>query len=220
MDRLGLRSPGTIYPVLDSLKKKELIDFETVETGMTRRKVYFPTRYGIEHLRGYLVHAVKTFCNDESQLLARVMEDVTGLLQLKHRQRVLCTLNHESIRRVLAGNDLIFSEDAPVIRSHYDMVVSFLGVGCFMGNELNEITNRINHLKGALKGNGALVIIEIEKTDNIFARVYFEQFFGLKNPPGLDEDQLRMILEKNGFKNVIVKGIEGLLFSISRTGHP
>jgi DNA-binding PadR family transcriptional regulator len=216
LSRLHLRSPGTIYPVLDSLKEKQLVSYTTEEVGSTRKKVYFLTQYGSEQLHEYLMNIVRAFCSDVSQDFDRILVDLEELVQVKPQHKILCTLDNDNLRRILKGTNLFFSEDVSAIQGSYDIILSFLGVGCLLARESNEITNHLSILDRALKKNGILVTVEIEKTDNIFAGAYFEQLFGLKDPPGLDENELRAILEKEGFKDVRVKSGDGLLYSVSR----
>ena len=67
MKRLRIKSPGTIYPVLDVLQTKGLIDFKVETKDATRKKIYFLTEIGLQNYDDHLTSSVK-FCCDTSQL--------------------------------------------------------------------------------------------------------------------------------------------------------
>ena len=96
------------------------------------------------------------------------------------------------------------------------MALSFLGVGCLIGNETSDIANYVNQLYLSLKKGGVLLAIETEKTDNMFSQILFEDVFGLKEPPGLHPDELRAVLEKTGFTNLSITSKMGLLYAVAQ----
>jgi ubiquinone/menaquinone biosynthesis C-methylase UbiE len=85
-----------------------------------------------------------------------------------------------------------------------------------MGKETSEITDYINRLHRSLRKGGSLLVIEIEKTDNLFARILFEDILGLKEPLGLQKEELKNVLERIGFKTIEVIGKSGLLYALAR----
>ena len=74
MKRLRLKSPGTIYPVLETLRDKGLIDFKVQTTGAARKKVYFLTELGIKKTHDHLTSSVK-FCCDTSNYVSKILEN-------------------------------------------------------------------------------------------------------------------------------------------------
>jgi len=91
-------------------------------------------------------------------------------------------------RRFLGAVDVTFLYDLDVPPDTYDMALSLLGVGCLMGKETSEITGYLKRLHRSLRKGGSLLVIEIEKIDNLFIRIFFEDIFGLKEPPGLKKE--------------------------------
>ena len=71
MKRLRLKSPGTIYPVLEVLRTKGLIDFKVETTGAARKKVYFLTEIGTQKMHDHLTSSVK-FCCDTSEHINKI----------------------------------------------------------------------------------------------------------------------------------------------------
>jgi hypothetical protein len=53
-----------------------------------------------------------------------------------------------------------------------------------------------------MKSGGRLLAIEIEKSDNIFTRIFFEDIVGLREPPGLSRGDLEKILGDCGFGDI------------------
>ncbi len=215
MKRLRIKSPGTIYPVLEALRTKGLIDYKSQTNGAARKKVYFLTETGTKKMHDHLTSSVK-FCCDTSEHVNKILGIVQELVEIKRREKVLSTLDHEELKRFLRGADVTYSSDLKVPADTYDTALSFLGVGCLIGNESSSIVDYVNQLYRSLRAGGRLLAIETEKTDNMFSQILFEDVFGLKEPPGLHEDELRAVLQKTGFTNISVTAKMGLLFAIAQ----
>jgi len=215
MKRLKIRSPGTIYPVLEALRKRRLVDFRAEAMGATRKKIYFLTETGGQQIREHLVRSARMFCCDASLHMKRMLENMKGLVEIKKHQKILCTLEFDEMKRFLRGADVTFSYDLNVPSDTYDLALSFLGVGCLIGKETADITDYVSLLYRSLKKGGSLLAIEVEKTDNLFARIFFEDIFGLKEPPGLQRKELESILERTGFKDTKAISKSGLLYAVS-----
>ncbi len=215
MKRLRIKSPGTIYPVLDVLRTKGLIDFKVETKGAVRKKVYFLTEVGTQKTRDHLTSSVK-YCCDTSEHVNKILEIVGGLIEINRKEKVLSTLDHDELKRFLKGADVTYSSDLQVSANTFDKALSFLGVGCLIGNETSDIANYVSQLYLSLKKGGVLLAIETEKTDSMFSQILFEDVFGLKEPPGLHPDELRAVLEKTGFANVSVTAKMGLLYAVAQ----
>ncbi len=215
MSRLRIKSPGTIYPVLQALRRKHLVDYRVEAEGAVRKKVYFLTKTGRQQIREHLVRSAR-FCCDIPLHINRILENVKGLIEIKRHQKVLCTLEYDEVKRFLRVADVTFSYDLNVPFDTYDIALSLLGVGCLIGKETSDITDYVNRLHRSLRKGGSLLLIEIEKTDNLFTRILFEDIFGLKEPPGLQKEELKSILETIGFKTTEVIGKSGLLYALAR----
>lgn len=215
MKRLNIRSPGTIYPVLEELRKRGLVNYRVKAAGATRKKIYFLTETGRQQIKEHLVRSARFFCCDVSLHIGKILEDMKGLVEIKRYQKILCTLEYDEVKCFLREADVTFSYDLNVPPNTYDLALSFLGVGCLIGKETADITEYVRRLYGSLKKGGSLLAIEIEKTDNLFARIFFEDIGGLKEPPGLQKEELQSILERIGFKATKVISKSGLLYAVS-----
>ena len=216
MDRLNLRSPGTIYPVLKVLRKRGLVDYEVEVQGTTRKKVYSLTEAGRQQIREGFLRSAKVYCCDASLLLNRTLKTIEGLVEIKRHRKVLCTLESNEVRRFLRSADVTFSHDLNVSPDTYELALSFLGVGCFIGKETQDITAYVSRLYKSLKKGGSLLAIEIEKTDNMFAGMFFEDIVGLKESSGLQREELEGILERVGFNATKMTSKSGLLYAVSQ----
>lgn len=215
MNRFKIKSPGTIYPVLESLRKRRLVDYRVEAIGATRKKIYFLTKTGRQQIREHLVRSARMFCCDASLHINRILENVKALVGIKRDQKILCTLEFDEVKRFLRGVNVTFSYDLNVPPNTFDFALSFLGVGCLIGKETADVTDYISKLYRSLKKGGVLLAIEVEKTDNMFAKILFEDIFGLKESPGLQKWELENILEKIGFKNAKAMSKSGLLYALS-----
>ncbi len=215
MKRLRIKSPGTIYPVLDTLRTKGLIDYKVETKGATRKKTYFLTEIGTQKTRDHLTSSVK-FCCDTSEHVNKILKVVQSLIEIKRKEKVLSTLDHEELKRYLKAADVTYSSDLQIPASTFDKALSFLGVGCLIGNETADIDNYVSQLYRSLRKGGLLLAIETEKTDNMFSQILFEEVFGLKEPPGLQPKELRRVLENAGFANISVREKMGLLYALAQ----
>ncbi len=215
MNRLNIKSPGTIYPVLEVLRRKLLIDYRVEAAGAIRKKMYFLTDRGQRQFKDHLVRSAKIFCCDHSLHMQRILENMKELAEIEPNQNIVCTLEYEEVKKFLKGAKVTFSYDLDVPSESYDLALSLLGVGCLIGKETKDVADYVRGLNRSLKEGGSLLIIEIEKSDNIFTRIFFEDIVGLKEMPGLTKEELERILERNGFENIKTTSRSGLLYSLS-----
>jgi DNA-binding PadR family transcriptional regulator len=215
MKRLRLKSPGTIYPVLDNLRTKGLVDFKVETNGATRKKIYFLTETGTKKMRNHLTSSMK-FCCDTSNYVNKILENVQNLIEIKRHEKVLSTLDHDELKRFLKGAHATYSSDVQVKAGAFDTTLSFIGVGCLIGNDTSDITEYVNKLYACLRKGGRLLAIETEKSDNMFSQILFEDVFGLNEPPGLSRDALKLILEQAGFTGISVTSKMGLLYATAQ----
>ncbi len=214
MKRLKIKSPGTIYPVLETLKNKGLIEYKIETKGAIRRKIYFLTSTGKEQIRDHLIRSAR-FCCDITSHIGTILDGAKGLVEITRHQKVLSTLEYDELRKYFKGADLTFSGDLDLPSESYDVAISFVGVGCLIGKESTDIINYMQALYQTLKSGGSLLAIETEKTDNIFARILFQDVFAVKEQPGLDKESLSIVLEKVGFKKISVLSKNGLLYAVA-----
>lgn len=213
MKRLRLKSPGTIYPVLDTLHTKGLINYKVQTNGATRKKIYFLTELGTQKMQDRLASTVK-FCCDTSIYVNKILENVKSLIEIKRHEKILSTLDHDELKLFLKSADTTYSSDLNVPAGTFDTAMSFLGVGCLIGKN-DDITKCVNQIYASLRKGGRLLAIETEKTDNMFSQILFQDVFGLNEPPGLPQEGLKSVLQQAGFADISITSKMGLLFAVA-----
>jgi DNA-binding PadR family transcriptional regulator len=215
MKRLRLKSPGTIYPVLETLRTKGLVDYKVEMNGAIRKKIYFLTELGTQKTRNHLISSIK-FCCDTSNYVNKILKNVQELIKIERHEKVLSTLDHEELKRFLKGADATYSSSLEIPAGAFDTALSFIGVGCLIGNDPSDISEYVNKLYTCLRKGGHLLAIETEKSDNMFSQILFEDVFGLSGPPGLGREELERILQKAGFREISVISKMGLLYATAQ----
>jgi DNA-binding PadR family transcriptional regulator len=216
MTELKIRSPGTIYPALEELKRKEMIDYRLETSGAVRKKIYDLTTKGKRHLRESMTSSTKMYCCDPSLYFETVLQDAKEILNIKRHQKVLSTLEHVDLRGVLNGAELSYASELDEIAGQYDIILSFTGVGCLIGGEQRDLPKYFASLRPKLRAGGQILVVEIEKTDNLFARIFFEDIRKMSKLPGMTSDELKSILSSACFKNVVIVSRSGLLYGLAR----
>lgn len=213
MEKLKIRSPGTIYPVLNSLRERGLIDYRTEKHGSVRTKISFLTSRGRRELKHFLLQSARMFCCDFSIHLSRILDGLNEFVNLDRSQKILSTLDYIEVKEFLRGKNATYSTDLEVQTDTFDLVLSFAGVGSVIGWKPAEKHNHVKKLSDTLKPGGMAIIVEIEKTDNIFAKALFEDIIGLKESPGLERDEFENILSESGLQDIRVFSRSGLLYA-------
>ena len=216
MKELRIKSPGTIYPVLEDLKRKEMIDFRLETSGAVRKKIYDLTAEGKKHLRESMTSSAKMFCCDTSLYAETVIRDARGIIDIKRHQKVLSTLDFVDLRGFLNGADVTYMSEPDRIVDQYDIILTFTGVGCLIGREQKNIAQYFASLRPKLREGGQILVVEIEKTDNLFARIFFEDIRNMSKQPGMSSKELEDILGTAGFNNVVVVRKSGLLYGLAK----
>ncbi len=216
MKELAIKSPGTIYPVLDELRKKDLISYRLETSGSIRRKTYELTAKGRKYVRGSLLNSAKMFCCDASLYLDTILNDAREVIDVKRHQRVLCTVETESVRRFLSGANVTYTAEIEAVTDMFDVILAFPGIGCMVGKEDIALRPYLGTLCRRLKSGGSILIVEIERTDNLFAKIFFEDIRKLKKSPGMSPEELIDMLNSVGLKTIDIKRKSGLLYGVAR----
>ena len=216
MRELKIRSPGTIYPALDELKKKEMIDFRLETSGAVRKKNYDLTAKGKKYLNDSMTTSAKMFCCNPSLYVETVMRDAKGIIDIKRHQKVLSTLEFVGLRGFLNGAEVTYASEPNEIAGQYDVILTFTGVTCLIGRKEEDLVSYFALLRPNLRRGGQVLVVEIEKTDNLFARIFFEDIRKMSKQPGLRSDELEEVLLTAGFQNVRVVSKSGLLYGLAK----
>lgn len=217
MKELGIKSPGTIYPALEELKRKEMIDFRLETVGAVRKKIYDLTAKGKKYLHESMTSSARMFCCDPSLYVETIIGDVKEIIDIRRHQKVLSTLDLIDLRRFLNGADVAYVTEPGKVADQYDVILSFTGVGCLIGGMQKDLPQYFASLRPKLRKGGQLLAVEIERTDNLFARIFFKDIRSLSSPPGMSSGELEGILSMAGFNNVAVMSRSGLLYGLARS---
>ncbi len=216
MEKLNIRSPGTIYPVLNLLKKNELIDYRIEISKSIRKKIYSLTSKGREQMKYHLIQSVRNYCCFSPQYLKIILEKTKDIITISQNQRILCTIESEEIRNFFKGSEVVFSSDLNVPPNTFNVALGFLGVGCLLGNGTIDAVKYLTHLHKCLKNNGWLLAFEIEKTDNFFANSFFKDLLGLNEPIGMTRNELEETIVSIGFSEIKIISRFGIIYAVAR----
>lgn len=216
MTELRIKSPGTIYPALEELKRKGMIDFRLEASGAVRKKIYDLTVQGKKHLHDSMTSSAKMFCCDTSLYAETILRDAKDMIDIQRHQKVLSTLDLVDLRAFVNGADLTYASDADKISDQYDVILTFTGVGCLMGRKEGDLTKYFASLRPRLRKGGQVLVVEIERTDNLFARIFFEDIRKISKQPGVSVGELEAMILEAGFNEASVISKSGLLYGLAR----
>lgn len=215
MKRLHLKSPGTIYPVLNTLHNKKYIDYNLESEGIIRKKKYFITDFGLNQIKDQLSDW-SLGCLRCSTTSERILKTLKDLYEFKITDKILCSFKDIEIQNFLTNYHVQYSNKDINKNDTFDLIINFIGVGLLWGKENTELTTYVKSLYQSLRNNGKLITIEFQKTDNILAQILFVDVLGLQEPAGLSADRLNEVLVGSGFKDIKITSREGLLYAIGQ----
>ncbi|OPY31782.1 MAG: Transcriptional regulator PadR-like family protein [Methanomassiliicoccales archaeon PtaU1.Bin124] len=214
MKELKLKSPGTIYPVLDDLTAKGLIHFHVEISGSVRKKIYDLTPKGKKQLRASITSTAKLFCCDLSLYLDTIMRDARPMVDIKKHEKVYSTLDLVDMRGLTNGAEIVYPSTGRT-GEKFDAVLTFTGINCLMGEKKVDIIAHLRSVRSLLRNNGRLLVVEIERTDNLFARIFFNDVSKLSKLPGTTVAELEMALISAGFDRPKVVSKSGLVYGLA-----
>lgn len=214
MNKLNLSSSGTIYPVLKSLKIKGFI--EPAPENVSGKKLYVLSNKGKEQLkiillgisRRFFAHYVKSY-------VSFFVDEFADLIPVKPGQKVLCTLDYNSLKQWLTKTDTTYLQILEPPKTVYDLILcNSIGTMILYGWKIDEFTHYFSTLLNSLQSEGTLIMAEIEKTDNMFADMFFKEVLGYGNI-GISKDELRELLESHNLTVHKIYSWKGLLIGFS-----
>ena len=216
MKKLNLSSPGTIYPVLKALRRDEFI--EKAPNWTQGRKRYVLSDKGKEQLgiillsigRRYFGHYVDSY-------VSSVIDDLKSIIQLNSKKILCVTMHeHEPIRQWLANANATYLQIFETPTDTYDLVICCM-VGTLMGSgwRSNEFEAYLSQIIKSLNLGGILIMVENEKTDNLYAEIFFKELIGFSKIQGLSKEELRNLLESFSLSIEDIQCRKGLLIGVS-----
>ena len=216
LKKLNLKSPGTIYPVLKTLRMEGFI--ELASEKVPRKKMYVLSEKGKEQLKLILLGISRgLFANFLEPYAHSFVDVLESLIKLKPKQKVLCTLDYEPIKRWVQKADVSYLPAPEQPLSTYDVVYSaIIGTLILYGWKGDELKLYLSKLVKSLQPGGSLVMVEIDKTENIFAEIFFKDVLGYGKVPGISKEELKELLETYDLNVINLHSWKGLLISISK----
>jgi DNA-binding PadR family transcriptional regulator len=217
MKKLKLRSPGTIYPVLRTLREKGLI--ESAPERAAGKKLYVLSKDGVQEIKNILLEISRRyFSRYAGPYTSSVVEVLRDVIELDHYANVLSTLTYEPIKEWLRNTDATYLNIFDTPPSTYDLVLS--GLVCTLmayGCKKDAFTAYLSSLVKSLQPRGTLIMVELEQTDNLIVSMFFQDVLGFSRVPGVSENDLRDVLKSYGVKVGNVYRKRGMLISTSTT---
>lgn len=215
LKKLDLKSPGTIYPVLKSLLMEGFIEYAPVK--VPGKKMYVLSETGKEQLKTILLGISRGFFGDYMEPHTHSLVDVLeNLIKLKPQQKVLCTLDYEPIKQWMQKAEVTYLTTPDLPRGVYDLIFcTMVGSLILYGWERDEFTLYFSKLVKSLHPGGTLLMVEIEKTDNVFAGIFFKDVLGYGKVPGISQEELKDLLEHYHLNIRKLLNWRGLLIGIS-----
>jgi DNA-binding PadR family transcriptional regulator len=217
MSELDLSSPGTIYPVLKALKRDGYI--ENASDWTPGRKRYVLSDKGKEQIkiimlgigRRYFAHYVDPY-------VSSIIDELKSITQIDSEKKALFVTmyEHEPIRQWLTNTKAkyiqIFEEPPDI----YDFIVCCM-VGTLMssGWRTDEFSAYFPKILKSLRPGGTLIVVENEKTDNIYVEMFFKEIVGFGKPPGFSKEELRNLLESYNLSVTDMLNRRGFLIGVS-----
>jgi DNA-binding PadR family transcriptional regulator len=215
MRELGLKSPGTIYPALDEMNARGLICYRSEVDGAIRRKIYELTEEGKGLLRKSMASSAHMFCCDLSLYVDTVLRDARKVIKISKHQKVLSTLDYIDLESLVNGAELTCLSDPIEGSERFDVILTFTGLGCLIGKKKIDLAGHFGSLRSRLREGGKLFTVEIERTDNLFAKIFFEDIGNIHDQPGMTAKELQKVLTDAGYSKVEITSRSGLLYGVA-----
>jgi hypothetical protein len=84
-----------------------------------------------------------------------------------------------------------------------------------MGRNESDLSDYLASLRPKLRTGGQILVVEIERTDYMFARIFFEDIRKISKPPGMSSKELENTFSRAGFDHVTVLSKSGLLYGLA-----
>jgi len=217
MRKLNLSSPGTIYPVLKALRRDGYIE---KAPGWTRgRKRYILSDKGKEQIkiillgigRRYFAHYVDTY-------VSSVIDELKGIIPINSEKKALFVTmyEHEPVKQWLASTNITYIQIFETPTDTYDLIICCM-VGTLMasGWRTGEFSAYLSQIMKSLQSRGTLVMVENEKTDNLYVEIFFKEILGFSKTPGLLKEELRNLFESHNLRVKEILDWRGLLIGVS-----
>ena len=215
MRRLRLSSPGTIYPILKTLREKGLIEYALEQSPV--KKVYVLSNDGIKELIK-IMHAIgnKFIIRHVSSYTSSLLEVLEPVIDITQCEKVLSTLHFQSIQDWLKNKDVTYLAILEKPSSTYNLILT--GLVCTFkayGGKEADFTTYTSSLVKSLQPGGTLIMVELEKSANFISKGFFNSILGFTEVPGLSDEDMRNCLKEHNLHLKHIYHTDGMIISIS-----
>ena len=215
MKKIGISSPGTIYPVLKLLKRKGLIEVKTI---IRKKKYYVLSEKGKQQIQNILLHMGRKYfsaCLDPDWFPWIKIFDET--ISLTPNLRILCNMNYEPVRQWLGKMDVTYKQFLEEPEQSYNFaIIQIVATMILYDLRKEELSRYFSKIVESLEPESTLVMIEIEKVENVFMKMFFRKVLGFTKVPGITETELKELIESYGLEVTSIKKEMGTLICITR----
>jgi len=217
MGELDLRSPGTIYPVLKVLRRDGYI--ENAPDWTPGNKRYVLTDKGKEQIKIVMLNTGRRyFAHYVDPYVSSLIGELKSIIPIDSKEKVMfVTLyEHAPIRQWLTPINATYLHFFDKPADVYDLIICcMLGTLMSSGWRTDEFTAYFPVILKSLRPGGTLIVIENERTANIYVELFFKEIIGFSKPPGFSKEELRNLLKSYNLSVEDVLDRRGLLIGIS-----
>ena len=216
MKKIGIKSPGTIYPELKLLKSRGLIE---IQAKTEKKKIYVLSEKGKQQLQTMLLDMSRkyfyVYVNPYLQPLIQILDET---IKLTPNLRILSNWEYEPAKQWLSQMDVTYQQFPEEPKGRYNLaIIQLIGTLILYNWKKEELARYLSKIIESLEPESTLVMIEIEKVNNVFANMYFKEVLGFAKVPGLTETELKELMESHGLKVTEIKKEQGILLGFTKT---
>jgi len=215
MKKLGIMSPGTIYPVLQILERKGLIEVKTIAK---KKKYYVLSEKGKQQIQNLLFDIGRkffsTYLDPDLFPWIRILDET---IRLTPNTRILSNIDYEPVRHWLSNMDVTYKQFLEEPERSYNFAITQIVATMILYDwRKEELSRYFSKIVESLEPESTMVMIEIEKVDNIFVKMFFRKVLGFTKVPGITETELKELIESYGLEVTSIKKEMGILICISK----
>jgi DNA-binding PadR family transcriptional regulator len=216
MRKLKLRSPGTIYPVIKTLREKGLI--ESAPERVPGQKAYVLSENGVREIKKILLTISRRyFSRYTGPYTSAIVDTLREALTIERYPHVLSTLTYEPVKAWLQATDATYLQLFDTPPATYDLVLSGLVYTIMAyGWKKTAFTRFLTALIESLRPGGTLILVELEQTNNLIVTMFFKDVLGFTKVPGVSTEAVRAMLEAFHLRVDHIHRNRGLLISDAR----
>lgn len=216
MKKLGIKSPGTMYPELKLLKSRGLIE---IKMKAKKKKFYVLSEKGKQQLQTMLLDMSRkyfyVYVNPYLQPLIQILDET---IKLTPNLRILSNWEYEPAKQWLSQMDVTYQQFPEEPQGRYNLaILDLIGTLIHYGWKKKELYNYLSRIIESLEPESMMIMIEIERVKNMFANMYLQDVLGFTKVPGITDTELKKLIESIGLKVINIKKEQGLLIGFSTT---